>query len=88
MFVISPDGDIRHVKRRPGNWDRLENWDNYQFIPETRSWDAVETEQIVKAIGLDDVYPNAAYSSNDRWLKRLTREFCRTRRLNLSAVPS
>jgi hypothetical protein len=87
VFVIRPSGSIRRVKRRPANWDKLESWDDYHFIPENRAWDTSECELIVKAIGLYDIHPDAADPSNDRWLKRQAREFCQTGRLNLTADP-
>jgi hypothetical protein len=78
-------GGISRIKRRPSNWEQLE-YSDYRFIPEQRIWDAEECELIARAIGLCEISPAAAYSS-DRWLKRRAREFWRTGRLNLSADP-
>jgi hypothetical protein len=83
MYVITGGGRIKRLKRRPANWDALECWHDYHFIPENRSWDADEVERVVRAIGIYDVYPNSAYLSEDRWLKKITRDFCNTGRLRL-----
>ena len=81
MFVISPRRGLRRIRRRPANWDALECWHDHHFLPENRVWDADEVELVVRAIGLYDLYPNAAYLSEDHWLKRVARDFCRTRHL-------
>src|SRR5712691_3755405 len=86
MFRIDVSGNIRRIKRRPHNWEHLEMAD-YRFIPERRSWDTEECELVARAIGLYDISPDSAFS-DERWLKSLTREFCRTRRLNLTVAPA
>src|SRR6266581_5511348 len=87
MFRIDGGGNIRRIKRRPSNWEQLEFRDDDRFISERRLWDAEECELIARAIGLYDISPDAAFS-NERWLKSLAREFCRTRRLNLVVEPA
>jgi len=82
MFRIDGGGNIRRIKRRPANWEQLESRDDHRFIPERRAWDAEECELIARAIGLYD------FSSDERWLKSLAREFCLTRRLNLVVEPA
>jgi len=57
-------------------------------FPKNRRLDADERELIVRAIGLYDIHPDAAYTFDDRRLKRLARGFCRTRCLDLVADPS
>lgn len=88
MFEITGTGNIRQRRRRPANWDALECWHDYHFVPENRRLDADERELIVRAIGLYDIHPDAAYTFDDRRLKRLARGFCRTRCLDLVADPS
>ncbi len=87
MFEITGGGIIKRRRQRPANWDTLECWHDYHFVPENRRWDADEREWIARAIGLYDVLPNAMYSFEDRQLKRLARGFCQTRRLDLVAHP-
>jgi hypothetical protein len=84
MYMITPDGRIRRIARRPRNWDALENWEDYHFIPENREWDAGEVELVVRAIGLYDIHPDSAFEGDSAWLRSVTKEFCATRHLNLS----
>jgi hypothetical protein len=86
MFQIDGGRNIRRIKRRPRNWEKLESWD-YHFIPEHGFWDTTACDLISIAIGLYDISPAAGVPSNERWLKRRAREFCRTGHLNLTADP-
>ena len=88
MFMIDSGGNIRKIKRRPANVERLE-FDGYRFIPENRRWDADELEWVAKALGdLYEIAPDFVTSSeNEAWLKRRAQEFCLYGTLTLTADP-
>lgn len=85
MFMIDAGGNIRKIKRRPANADRLE-FDGNRFIPENSRWDADELECVAKALGdLYEIAPEfVTASENEAWLKRRAQEFCLYGTLTLS----
>jgi hypothetical protein len=88
LFIIDGGGNLRHLQRRPRNWERLEAEDGCQFISESRRWDADDREGIARAIELYDVAPSdSTDAANERWLKRRAREYCVRGRVTLTADP-
>jgi hypothetical protein len=88
VFAIDAGGDLRHIRRRPRNWERREAEDDCRFIVENRRWDGDYCETIAKAIGLYDIAPTeSADSANERWLKRRAREYCSRGWVTLTADP-
>jgi hypothetical protein len=88
VFVIDGGGNLRRIRRRPGNWERRETEDDCRFIPENRSWDVDDRERVARAIELYDIIPSdSTDSANERWLKRRAREYCLQGRVTLTADP-
>ena len=86
MFVVSEDGSLRRIKRRPANWDAL-SCRGWQFLPENRQWNADQRESVIASI--DELYfvRDLLDTCSDAWLKRRAAEYCRSKRVTLTADP-
>jgi hypothetical protein len=88
MFVIDEAGSLRHLRRRPRNWERLEAQNDCRFISENKRWDGDDCESVANAIELYDISPSESVdAANERWLKRRAREYCLDGKLTLTADP-
>jgi hypothetical protein len=86
MFVIDEGGSLRHVLRRPANWD-MKMMRGWKFLVENRVWDADEREAVILAIEQLAEIPDAAELCSDAWFKRRAAEYCRTRRVTSGTDP-
>ena len=86
MFVVDEGGALRRIKRRPANWDAL-SCRGWLFLPENREWDASGRDAVIASI--DELYALADLldTFSDAWLKRRAAEYCRSKRITLTADP-
>ena len=86
MFVVDESLSLRRIRRRPSNWDTLEQR-GWLFLPENRRWGVDERGAVLLAIeefaGIRELLDDCS----DAWLKRRAAEYCQFRTVTLTADP-
>jgi hypothetical protein len=86
VFIIDESRFLRRLQKRPSNWDARQRR-GWRCLPENRPWDAAEREAIILAIEPLAAIRDLIEHSSDAWLKRRAAEYCRSRRVALTADP-